>query len=213
VDGATLTVMTSGVERCTPAVCEPLYRRILESGCAISESHSGGRARRWWRYSCLRTLALLAQLVIVVEAEDQSSELACASVASSRGRCVGAVPGRVNSPTSEGTHSLLTGGARLIRGAQDALDALYGVGVREVVSDRGPVVIEPHLEKVLKRVSGGEDTLAKLMAGGSHSDEVVVALAELELLGLLSRGDGGRYLPSSRARRCALHGPSPGDGA
>ncbi len=71
-DGAPLAVMSAGVERCTPAWHAPLYRRVLESGCSMAESHASSRTRRWWPYASARTLALLAQLVIVVEGNRQT---------------------------------------------------------------------------------------------------------------------------------------------
>lgn len=197
--GATLTVTADGVERCSPAWCASLYRRILSDGCAISEHHRSERARRWWQPARARVLALLAQLVIVVEAGERPWELAGARVAWSRARAVAAVPGRVSSPASKGTNSLLMSGARLVRGPQDALDVLYGVGVRE---SSDPVAehaaLAPPLARVLERVGHGEDTMAKL-ARGAESDEIAVALAELELRGMLVRGDGGRYVPSAGA--------------
>jgi DNA processing protein len=194
-DGTTLTVTAGGVERCSPAWCAPLYRRIVERGCAISECHTSPRVRRWRQQARARTLAPIAHLVIVVEATEQPWELACAHLAWSRGRRVAAVPGRVSSPVSKGTNSLLMNGARLVRGPQDALDVLYGAGVRNLADPSiEPVELEPRLARVLERVSSGEDTLAKLTARGAPG-EIAVALTELELQGLLLRGDGGRYLP------------------
>lgn len=200
-DGETLTVTGRGVQRCSPAWCTPLYRRIAESGCAISEIRCHERAHRWWQPARTRTLALLAQLVIVVEAAEQPWELACAHVAWSRRRQVAAVPGRVSSSTSRGTNSLLMRGARLVRGPQDALDVLYGMGVRDAGEPAAAesIALEPRLARVLKRVGHGEDTIEKLVTPGAKSDEIAVTLAELELQGLLLRGDGGRYLPSARA--------------
>jgi DNA processing protein len=194
-DSAALVVTSGGVERCTPAWCAPLYRRVLEDGCAIGESRANSRRRRWCGYASARTLALLAQLVIVVEARDEPWDLACANVAFSRARHVAAVPGRVSSACSRGSNSLLMSGARLVRGPQDALDALYGIGICQAGHSLGQPELQPRLASVLERVSAGQDTLAKLAAGGAHSDDVAVALAELELCGLLSRGDGGRYVP------------------
>lgn len=195
-DGAPLVVTSGHVERCTPAWCAPLYRRVLEDGCAIGESGAGSRTRRWWRYSSARTLALLAQLVIVVEARDEYWDLACANVAFSRARHVAAVPGRVSSAGSRGTNWLLMNGARLVRGPQDALDVLYGIGVYQATDHSlSTLDLQPHLANVLELVSTGQDTLAKLATGSAHSEDIAVALAELELCGLLSRGDGGRYVP------------------
>jgi DNA processing protein len=199
-DGATLTVMVGGVERCSPAWCRGLYRRITASGCAISETPSSPRVHRWWQPARARTLALLAQLVIVVEADEQPEDMACSDVARMLGRPVAAVPGRVSSPASRGTNSLLVSGARLVRNAQDALDLLYGAGMRQFRdSSVESLELEPRLRTVLDKVGGGEDTVAKLTAGGFKSADMALALTELELQGLLGRGDGGRYISSGCA--------------
>lgn len=202
--GRTLTVMADGIEKCSPAWCGGLYRCILERGCAISElvDRSSSRPRRWWGAACGRTLALLAQLVIVVEAEDSPWELVCARVAQAHETPVAAVPGRVSSPASAGSNTLLVEGARLVRGPQDALDALYGVGTLEVAGQAsglsdGAAALDPRLAEVLVMVGNGHNTPARLAARGRDPGDIAVALVELELLGLLVRGDGGRYLPSS----------------
>jgi DNA processing protein len=195
-----LCVMVGGVTRCTPAWCAPLYRRVTEEGCAISEQQDlpGARTRSWWQAARDRTLALLAEMTIVVEAGEHPRELACAHVAWTRGRHVAAVPGRVSSPASRGTNGLLMSGARLVRDAQDALDALYGVGARQATEQRiEPAALEPRLAEVLEGVGRGEDTVAKLLARGGQPGELALTLAELELRGLLVRGDGGRYVPSA----------------
>ncbi len=202
--GRTFTVMAGDVERCSPAWCGALFDRILRDGCAIAElvDRSGSRPLRWWQPGRARTLALLADLVIVVEAEERPWELACAHVAQERGTPVVAVPGRVSSPASAGSNALLLEGSRLVRGPQDALDALYGVGTREVprlTSDSldDSREIEPRLAQVLDLVGNGHNTPASLASRGGDQGEIAVALIELELAGLLVRGDGGRYVPSS----------------
>ncbi|HTD58838.1 MAG TPA: DNA-processing protein DprA, partial [Solirubrobacteraceae bacterium] len=88
--GATLTVMAGGMEP-SPTSSAPLYRRIVESGCAMCERRETKRARHWWQPARARVIALLADLVIVVEAGEQPWEQACADVAWSRGRHVAAV--------------------------------------------------------------------------------------------------------------------------
>ncbi len=190
--GMTFTVLAGGLDRCYPAWCRSLYRRVIVDGCAISEAPRNLPPRFWSELARARILALLAELVIVVEAEERPLELACAHLAQELGKPVAAVPGRLNSPASRGSNSLLMRGAQLIRGPQDALDLLHGIGTRTVPE---PVVeIEPQLQRVLDRVGSGEDTLAKLTARGSESDGIAQALVELELRGLLLRGDGSRYV-------------------
>lgn len=195
-----LCVIAGSVTRCAPAWCGPLYRHIVEEGCAVSELQvsEGLRPRTWWDPASGRTLALLAQMTIVVEAGEHPWELACARVAQARGREVAAVPGRVSSPASRGTNALLMEGAKLVRNTQDVLDALYGVGTLEASEQkRERATLELRLAEVLEDVGRGADTVTKLAACGGEPSELALALIELELQGLLVRGDGGRYLPSA----------------
>jgi hypothetical protein len=58
--------------------------------------------------------------------------------------------------------------------------------------------LRPRLKEVLELVGAGRDTPGKLIRGTHQATEVLLALSELELMGLLARGDGGRYLPRGR---------------
>ncbi len=195
-----LSVIAGNLTRCSPVWCTPLHRRVVGNGCAISELQPSPdqRIRAWWRPGSVRTLALLAQLTIVVEAGEHPRELACARVTSARGRDVAAVPGRVSSPASKGTNALLMNGGKLVRGIQDALDVLYGADARPVdVQVHKSQALGPRLARVLEQVSRGQDTLAKLTTRDAKPGDLALALTELELRGLLLRGDGARYLPST----------------
>ena len=155
--------------------------------CDIREAIGPARERRWWRPARARTLALLAQLVIVVEAGEHPCELACAHIARHEAGTVAAVPGRVSSPASKGTNALLMGGAQLVRSPQDALDLLYGVrdaDGRRAREQASASSSSPDLRTVLEQVGArqGHDG-AKLTARGCEPDEIALALAELELTG------------------------------
>jgi DNA processing protein len=191
--GQTVTVTAGGLDVCHPATRRALYERVRAAGCALSELPCGAQPRRWSKTARTRIVVGVARMVIVVEAESRPEDLQAARLAQALGRPVAAVPGRVSSPYSHGPHALLAEGARLVRDAQDALDALYGVGVRHAPAQ--PTPPEPQLQRVLEQVGAGRDTLGKLTAGGASSQATAVALAELELAGALVRGDGGRYLP------------------
>jgi DNA processing protein len=193
VDGPTVTVMPGGADVCYPATRRALYEHLRTVGCAVSEHPWGCRMRRWSHVARIRVLVGLARMVIVVEAEERSTALAAASLATRLGRTVGAVPGRVSSPASRGPHALLADDARLIRGPQDALDVLYGVGAKQPVAQE--IVLAHEQLEILDQVGRGRDTLTKLTAVGCDAEEAGVALAELELAGAIVRGDGGRYLP------------------
>jgi DNA processing protein len=193
--GPTLTVMPGGVDVCYPVTKRALYGALQASGCAVSELPCEFRIRRWCYAARNRVVTGLARLVVVVEAERNIGDLMVANFARTLGKTVAAIPGRVTSPTSRGTHALLSSGARLVEGAQDVLDLLYGYGVKRVPPP-GPK-LDARLQKIVEKVGAGYDTLAKLAALGIESQEALMALTELELMGLVTRGDGGRYVPSS----------------
>jgi DNA processing protein len=199
VNGPTLTVMPGGLDVCRPASRRALYERLMSSGSAVSELPCGFLAPRWGRLARDRVAIALAGLVIVVEAEDTPVELASAHMTQAAGAVLAVMPGRVTSPASCGTHALLMQGAHLVRGPQDALDLLYGVGERSDTAGQITQIkpeLELRLRKTLEQVGAGRDTPAKLTAEQANVGEIVLALTELELLGLLTRGDGGRYVPS-----------------
>jgi DNA processing protein len=193
--GPTLTVLPGGVDICYPVTKRALYGTLQTSGCAISELPCGFRMRRWCYAARNRVVTGLARLVVVVEAERSPGDLMVANFAKTLGKTVAAVPGRVTSPTSRGTHSLLSSGARLVEGAQDVLDLLYGYGVKRV-PPAGPK-LDARLREIIEKVGAGYDTVSKLTATGIESQDALMALTELELMGLVTRGDGGRYVPSS----------------
>lgn len=126
VHGRTVTVMPGGLDVACPAKRRSLYQRTRRAGCGVAELPCGCQPRRWTHAAAERILARLAELTVVVEAQDDPRELAGARIAQALGRTVAAVPGRVTSPASSGTHALLMGGARLVRGPADALELLCG---------------------------------------------------------------------------------------
>jgi DNA processing protein len=202
VDRGSVVVMPGGLDVACPARRRTLYARLTAVGCAVAELPCGSPVRRWCHPACARVLPRLAGLTIVVEADEVPGELLSAQLAQTLGRPVAAVPGRVTSPVSRGTHALLMAGAQLVRGPEDALELLYGGGTSppaqtaqpELPARRAQAELEPRLRAMLERVGAGLDTPDKL--SGEHDvGEVLMALSELELLGLLARGDGGRYVP------------------
>ncbi len=208
-----IATMAGGVDVCTPAARRGLYERILARGLAIAELPRGAPVRRWCDPARGRILAGLANLTIVVEAESSPRDLAAARVAQALGRSVAALPGRVTSSLSQGPLRLLVEGVPPVRGAADALDllcitdarraesgaraAVDGKARADVTQNREPpaTALEPRLRAVLEQVGTGIDTAAKLAASSPDPAQALLALSELELLGVLGRGDGGRYVP------------------
>jgi DNA processing protein len=211
VERGSVAVLPGGLDTACPARRRTLYARLTAVGCAVAELPCGSRVRRWCYTARAQTLARLAALTIVVEADEEPGELLSAQLAQTLGRTAAAVPGRVTSPVSRGTHALLMAGAQLVRGPEDALELLYGPGTSERpgtseqpgVPSQPQVTkgrpreeeLEPRLQAMLEQVGAGRDTPDKLTGADGDAGEVLMALSELELRGLLARGDGGRYVP------------------
>jgi DNA processing protein len=198
----TVAVMGGGLDVACPVRRRSLFARVRRLGSAAAEIPCGWRGRRWGQLASERILAGLAQLTVVVEAAGSARELAAARLAMGLGREVAAVPGRVTSPASEGTHALLIGGAHLVRDASDVLDLLYRTTARSRAAPsagtcprRLQIELDARLKAVLERVGAGRDTPGQLTGASENPAQMLLALSELELMGLLTRGDGGRYVP------------------
>lgn len=193
----TVAVLAGGADVPYPASKRTLYTRIAARGAVLSEFPPGFRPQRWCFPARNRIIAGLGGLTVVVEGLERSGSLITARVARDLGREVGAVPGQVTAPLAAGSNALIRDGAHLVDGPQAALDVVCGVGARSV--SEGAALVEPRLRAVLDAVAGGRDTLGALAAAGARTDEAMVALAELELLGHVRRTAGGRYVAALHA--------------
>jgi DNA processing protein len=199
VGGPTVTVAAGGVDVCHPARRRASYDRLCGTGCALAELPCGQRPRSWCHTARARIVVALAQVVVVVEAGERPAELLHARIARDAARTVAAVPGRVTSRVSRGTHVLLREGAQLVRDPRDVLDALYGVDAESAAARHAPAalnrrVLPPALRALLDEIGAGRDTVAKLLATGACERETLVGLAKLECSGAVVRGDAGRYV-------------------
>jgi DNA processing protein len=194
--GVTLAVLGGGADVVYPASERRLYRDILTSGAVISEATPGQRPEAGSFPKRNRIMAALGAITVVVEAAQPSGSLITAERALDLDRKVGAVPGPVTSRVSEGTNGLIVDGAALIRGAQDVLDRLLGVGI-EAVQRRGPP-LDPDLSQAAEAVELGNSTCdAVALALGAGPQEAAVLLARLELLGYLQVDAAGKYARSA----------------
>jgi len=195
--GGAVAVLAGGVDVPYPRHNLQLYRRLREHGVIVSELPPGRRPLRWSFPARNRIMAALAGVTVVVEAADRSGSLITASFAAQLGRTVAAVPGRVTSDKTIGSNRLLREGAAFVRGPEDILDELFGVG--RWAQERLPQPpdpaeeLEPALRRVLEAVEDGEDVEGVARTAGLSPAAARAALGRLEADGLVARAGVGAF--------------------
>jgi DNA processing protein len=190
--GFTVAVLGCGADVAYPAAHRSLWRRIGESGLVLSELPPGAGPWRWTFPARNRIMAALGGMTVVVEAAERSGSLITADLAADLGRDLGAVPGPIGSRLSVGPNNLLAGGACLVRGAQDVLDAMLGPGVHRANREGPP--LEPPQLAVLKALEMGAETCDAVAADlGLTGGEAATTLAALESLGYVNCSLVGVY--------------------
>ena len=190
---APVAVLAGGADRPYPASKRQLHAAVRASGAVISELPPGFGIHRWAFVARNRLIAALAQVVVVVEATQRSGSLTTADLGAELGRTVAAVPGRVTCAVAAGTNGLIRDGALLARGTRDVLEALTELTGEAYEPTAAGVALAPELHAMLEAIGAGHSTLPMLAAHGLEPRAVLAGLGELEALGLIRRGFGGRY--------------------
>ena len=120
----TVAVFGTPIDRCFPSFNVPLMRDIRGGGAVVSEYPPG---RPYTRSDFPRRNRIISGLslgVVVCEAGKKSGTVHTVNQALDQGRDVFAVPGAIDSPTSEGANELIaSSSAQLVMSAQNVLDA------------------------------------------------------------------------------------------
>lgn len=196
--GPTVAVLASGADVPYPRTKRALYGRIVSEGLVLSELPPGVSPFRWAFPARNRIMAGLTEMTVVVEGTSSSGSLITAAFAADLGRDVGAVPGQVTSALASGPNALLVDGALVVRSAADVIEALYGPGGSPAPARERPAVsLQPRLASLLAAVERGDGSIDSLAQGGMPVSDALAGLTELELMGLVRRAAGARYI------RCA----------
>jgi len=198
--GRTIAVLGSGVDRIYPAEHTGLASDIARGGVVISE-YQPGAAPLQFRFPLRnRIISGLSRAVVVIEASDKSGSLITAGCALEQGREVMAVPGNALNGRNRGGHALLRDGARIVETADDVLAEL---GLAPPASARAAAATEGQStncdDPVLRAMVPGHpyDLDALAGAAGLMTVRLLSRLSELELRGLVTRLEGGRFMRSA----------------
>lgn len=206
--GETAAVLGCGIDIIYPPENLDLYRQIAETGVILSELPFGMPATRNTFPLRNRLISGISQAVIVVESGASGGSMITARFAAEHGRHLLAVPGRIDTETSQGCHQLIRDGAVLMTSVDDVLEELSYAGRQaelvlpdepsappEAEDDDWDAGLTPEERAVLEPLMGGEclmvDKIA--VASGLPVSGVSATLLMLELKKRIIKHADGRF--------------------
>jgi len=204
--GRTVAVFGAGIDVIYPPEHADLAAAVAAGGTLVSELPCGTPPLAEHFPSRNRIIAGMTHGTVVVEAAEQSGSQITARLALDQGREVFAVPGRIDSPLSAGTHRLIQEGAKLVGSVEDIVSEL-GPALRARVPERTltSIGVDPVAQPVAP-----DDPLLSLLAGGPLAADdlirrsglapasVLARILDLELRGMLVRLPGRQFQLANR---------------
>lgn len=122
--GAPVAVVAGGLDAPGPRRNRPLAEQIVAHGVIVSEVPPGVDAARWRFPVRNRIIAALCDALVVVESAGAGGSMHTVREAMDRDVPVFAVPGPIDSRSSEGTNELLRDGAQICLAPDDVIAGL-----------------------------------------------------------------------------------------
>jgi len=182
--GRTIAVMGSGHDHIYPPENKKLYEEIVKSGAVVSEFENlmAPLAKNFPIRN--RIISGLSIGLVVVEAAKNSGALITADFALEQGREVFAMPGKISSVTSEGTHALIKDGAKLVQSAEDITEELRLHEIKLEVGidkERSEKISKKTTRYVYNSLTDDEKKIYKILSDEPLYIDDVVEEANVEL--------------------------------
>jgi DNA processing protein len=196
VNGYTIAVAGTGLDRVYPARHIDLATQIVNTGAMVSEFPPGTLAKANHFPRRNRIISGLCQGLLVVEAARSSGSLITARMALEQNREVFAIPGSIHNPLARGCNALIREGAKLVETTQDILEEFnqYFQQDKNSNGDGMQTTLDLELQTLLNRVMFSPTAIDKLVEDTGNSVEVISSmLLILELQGYIESNAGGCY--------------------
>ncbi len=196
--GRTIAVCAPGLAHLYPPEHRELADDVIQQGGLVTESPFRRAAQRGLFPQRNRIIAGLSLGVVIIEATRTSGSLHTARHAIEQGRDVFAVPGRIDTLTSEGCHDLIRDGATLVRRVDDILETLgpslrpVKTGPKTQVAVARELNLNPQEQEILNLIDFAPTSVDHVLAGSElDSSRVLSTLTVLEMKRLVRRLPGG----------------------
>ena len=192
--GKTIAVMGCGLDIVYPSQNKKLHEQIAAHGAIISETPLGTPPEGFRFPARNRIISGLSLGVVVVEAAHRSGTLITAHQALEQGRDVFAIPGRIDSPKSEGCHRLIQEGAKLVHCAADIMEELALAAAPAVETQPQAPPLPPEEGKVFSLLEVYPRNIEEIIqAAQLPAHRISEILLNLELQGLVASLPGKQY--------------------
>ena len=204
--GTTVGVLGTGIDTVYPKENRKLFAQMEERGAILTEFALGTFPAPQNFPIRNRIIAGMALGVVVVEGAQYSGSLITARLAMEASREVYGVPGNATQPASFGPNHLIKQGAKLVTGWEDVVEELPTEIRAELVPVEQPdaagraSLLEQSLgetERALFTLLGPDEAkhVDELVeTSGLNSSEVLTALFELEMKGIVRQMPGKQFV-------------------
>jgi len=184
-EGETFAVLGGGVDICYPAENQELYGQLMQKGGILSEAPPGTRSLPYLFPLRNRIISGLADVVLIVEAQEKSGSLITADLALEQGKDVYAVPGRVGDSLSAGCLNLIGQGAGLALSPEKLLEDLCFLSpIQKNKEKKAKIPLERSEYLVYSCLGLQAQNLEEICEGTGFSPaEILRILTKLELQG------------------------------
>lgn len=199
VQGKTIAVTGTGLDRVYPATHKQLATEIVANGVLISEFPPGtvAKANHFPRRN--RIISGLCLGILVVEAARQSGSLITARMALEQNREVFAIPGSIYNPLARGCNALIKEGAKLVETTQDILEEIgqffqQPTAKTNLLNANSQTSLDEQQQNLLNYVLYSPTSIDQLVNESGFSVENIAShLLILETQGYIIAADGGTY--------------------